>query len=117
MGVALNRMRERMSEVVDRIARTSVTLSSASEELSAVSDEMSSAAEQTSDRAGSVSAAAEQVSGGGSLGGNATPGFSYYENYVTNPGGFGGANQGNVFMQAADEVGNLVFGGGSGGKI
>jgi len=63
MGAALNHMRERMSEVVDRIARTSVTLSSASEELSAVSNEMSSAAEQTSDRAGSVSAAAEQVSG------------------------------------------------------
>jgi len=63
MGVALNHMRERMSEIVDRIGRTSVTLSSASEELSAVSNEMSSAAEQTSDRAGSVSAAAEQVSG------------------------------------------------------
>jgi methyl-accepting chemotaxis protein len=63
MGVALNRMRERMSEIVDRIAGTSVTLSTASEELSAVSNEMSSAAEQTSDRAGSVSAAAEQVSG------------------------------------------------------
>jgi methyl-accepting chemotaxis protein len=63
MGVALNHMRDRMSEIVDKIARTSVTLSSASEELSTVSNEMSSAAEETSDRAGSVSAAAEQVSG------------------------------------------------------
>jgi len=62
MGVALNRMRERMSEMVDGIASTSVTLSSASEQLSAVSNEMSSAAEQTADRAGSVSSAAEHVS-------------------------------------------------------
>jgi methyl-accepting chemotaxis protein len=62
MAIALNRMRERMSEMVDGIARTSVTLSSASEELSAVSNEMSSAAEQTADRAGSVSSAAEHVS-------------------------------------------------------
>ena len=62
MAVALNRMRARMSEMVDRIARTSVTLSSASEELSAVSNEMSGAAEQTAVRADSVSAAAEQVS-------------------------------------------------------
>jgi methyl-accepting chemotaxis protein len=62
LGVALNRMRERMSEMVDGIARTSVTLSSASEELSAVSREMNTAAVGTADQAGSVSAAAEQVS-------------------------------------------------------
>ncbi len=63
MAVALNRMRSRMSEMVDGIARTSVTLSSASVQLSAVSNQMTSAAESTADRAGSVSAAAEQVSG------------------------------------------------------
>jgi methyl-accepting chemotaxis protein len=62
MAVALNRMRARMGEMVDRIARTSTTLSSASVELSAVSSQMTSAAERTSDRASSVSAAAEQVS-------------------------------------------------------
>jgi methyl-accepting chemotaxis protein len=62
LAVALNRMRGRMSEMVDRIARTSATLSSSSVQLSAVSDQMSTAAERTADRAGSVSAAAEQVS-------------------------------------------------------
>ena len=62
MGVALNRMRERMSEMVDGISRTSVTLSSASVELSAVSNQMSTAAEQTADRAQDVSTAAERVS-------------------------------------------------------
>jgi methyl-accepting chemotaxis protein len=56
-------MRERMNEIVDEIARTSVTLSTASEQLASVSNEMNSNAEQTADRAGSVSAAAEQVSG------------------------------------------------------
>jgi methyl-accepting chemotaxis protein len=62
LAVALNRMRERMSEMVHRIAQTSVTLSSASEELSAVSQQMNATAEKTADQAGSVSTAAEQVS-------------------------------------------------------
>ena len=63
MGVALNRMRERMNAIVEQIAGTSATLSTASEELSSVSREMSASAEVTADQAGSVSAAAEQVAG------------------------------------------------------
>ena len=62
MGAALNRTRERMSEIVDGIAQMSVTLSSSSEQLSAVSQQMSAAAEETAVQAASVSAAADQVS-------------------------------------------------------
>jgi hypothetical protein len=61
--------------------------------------------------------AAEQASGGGALPGNSEPAFSYYEPYVTNSGGFGGANVGNVFVQSVGSVGNLVFGGGSSGGV
>lgn len=62
MGAALNRTRERMSEIVDGIAQMSVTLSSSSQELSAVSQQMTAAAEETAAQAASVSAAAERVS-------------------------------------------------------
>jgi methyl-accepting chemotaxis protein len=62
MAKVLNRMRERLRDLIAAISESSTGLSTASEELSGVSAQMSASAEVASSQAGVVSVAAEEVS-------------------------------------------------------
>jgi len=61
-GIALNRMKNNLEQVIQSIADNAFQLASASEELSATSHQITANSEETSTQAGVVAAAGEQVS-------------------------------------------------------
>jgi methyl-accepting chemotaxis protein len=61
-GVALNKMKNNLREIIESIAGTAQNVASASEELSATSQQISANSEETSAQAGVVSNATQQVS-------------------------------------------------------
>ena len=61
-GIALNRMKNNLHQVIQSISGTAIQVAGASEELSSTSQQITANAEETSAQANVVSAAAEQVS-------------------------------------------------------
>jgi methyl-accepting chemotaxis protein len=61
-GIALNKMKNNLREIIESIAGTAQNVASASEELSATSQQISANSEETSAQAGVVSNATQQVS-------------------------------------------------------